>query len=367
VVTVDLSAVRSNIRLLKERLRAGAKLMAVVKADGYGHGAAEVGLEAAASGADALAVVTADEAVRLRDAGFDGELLVIGPLFGRDEFEELAALEAEIAIGNQSMARALADLDPDGPPVALHLKVDTGMNRQGLSVAEVPALLELLRNRRRFRLKGIMTHFACADCDPECVHEQLARFLKVLHTVRSTWPGVLGHVANSAATLNDPATHLDMVRCGIAIYGLSPFQDDARAHGLVPALTWRSTVVSTKDLSRGEAVGYGHTFRAADPTRIGLVPVGYADGVRRALGGLGAVLIRGHRYPMCGRVSMDSFTVDLGPKSDVVPGDSVTLIGDDGSENLSAEWMGGLVDTLNYEITCGIGTGRVRREFVGRA
>lgn len=366
MVTVDLSAVRNNVRLLKDRLCAGTKLMAVVKADGYGHGATEVGLEAAASGADALAVVTADEAVRLRDGGFAGELLVIGPLFGRDEFEELAALGAEIAVGTPSMARAVADLASDGPPVTLHLKVDTGMNRQGLSQDEVPAFLEQIRNRRRFRLKGVMTHFACADCDPECVREQLARFLKVLETVRSAWPDALGHAANSAATLNYPATHLDMVRCGIAIYGLSPFQDDARAHGLVPALRWHSTVVSTKDLRRGEAVGYGHTFRATDPTRIGLVPVGYADGVRRALGGLGAVLIRGHRYPMCGRVSMDSFTVDLGAQSDVVPGDSVTLIGSDGSESLSAEWMAGLLGTLNYEITCGIGTGRARRKFVGQ-
>lgn len=317
----------------------GEQLMAVVKADGYGHGATQVGLEAAASGADALAVVTADEAVRRRDAGFAGELLVIGPLFGRDE----------------------------GPPLTLHLKVDTGMNRQGLSVAEVPAFLEQLRNRRRFRLKGVMTHFACADCDPECVREQLARFLKVLETVRSVWPDALGHAANSAATLNDPATHLDMVRCGIALYGLSPFRDDARAHGLRPALSWRSTVASTKDLHRGDAVGYGHTFRATDPTRIGLFPIGYADGVPRALGGLGAVLIRGRRYPMCGRVSMDSFTVDLGDQNDVVPGDTVTLIGDDGSEALSAEGMAGLAGTINYDITCGIRTGRARREFVGRA
>jgi alanine racemase len=240
------------------------------------------------------------------------------------------------------------------------------MNRQGLSVAEVSAFLDQLRNRRRFKLKGAMTHFACADSDPECVHEQLALFLKVLETVRSMWPDALAHAANSAATLNHPDTHLDMVRCGIAIYGLSPFQDDARTLGLRPALTWRSTVVSIKDLHRGEAVGYGHTFRAIDPTRIGLVPIGYADGVRRALGGLGAVLIRGRRYPMCGRVSMDSLTVDLGARSEVVPGDSVTLIGDDGSENLSAEWMAGLLGTVNYEITCSIGTGRARREVVGR-
>jgi alanine racemase len=126
-------------------------------------------------------------------------------------------------------------------------------------------------------------------------------------------------------------------------------------------------VASTRDLHRGDAVGYGHTFRAKDTTRIGLVPIGYADGMRRALGGLGAVLIRGRRYPVCGRVSMDSFTVDLGIQSDVVPGDSVTLIGTDGSENLSAEWMAGLLGTINYEITCGIGTARARRKFVGRA
>ena len=157
-----------------------------------------------------------------------------------------------------------------------------------------------------------------------------------------------------------------MVRCGIAVYGLSPYQDDARTHGLRPALSWRSTVVSTKALRPGDAVGYGHTFRANEPTRIELVPVGYADGLRRALGGIGAVLIRGRRYPICGRVSMDSFTVDLGSHSAVVPGDSVTLIGNDRLENLSAEWMAGLLGTLNYEITCSIGTGRAHREFIGR-
>ena len=183
-MTVDLSAVRSNVALLRERLGPRTKLMAVVKADGYGHGAVEVGLEAAASGADALAVVTANEAVILRDSGFDGKLLAIGPLFGREEFEQLAALGVEIAIANESMARALFDLSLDGPPMALHLKVDTGMNRQGLSVAEVPTFLEQLRGRRRLKLTGVMTHFSCADCDPECVDAQLALFRKVLRTVQ---------------------------------------------------------------------------------------------------------------------------------------------------------------------------------------
>jgi alanine racemase len=315
------------------------------------------------AGADGLAVATAEEAVQLRDQGYSGLILVMGPLFGADQVVEMAAQGVDVAVVSEDQARMLAGVATERP-LRVHLKVDTGMNRQGVAPSFVPEFLELAGRNPGMQFVGVMTHFAAAPEDPSSVEFQMKRFRPAVEHVRAVYPGVTAHAANSAASLCHPASHLDMVRCGIAVYGLSPFGGDAAAEGLRPALTWTSVVALVRSVAAGEGVGYGLTWRPSVDTRVALVALGYADGVFRALANRGAVLIGAHRYPMVGRVSMDSFAVDVGPHPSVLPGDRVTLIGRDGEAHISAEEVAGMAGTINYEITCSISLGRAERTFI---
>jgi alanine racemase len=209
-----------------------------------------------------------------------------------------------------------------------------------------------------------MTHFACAPEDPSSIDFQLGRFLPAVEQVRHEWPNVVAHAANSAATVYSPHSHLDMVRCGCAVYGLDPWQEDALARGLQPALSWKSQVALIKRVEPGEGVGYGHTFRPDRPTDVALVPIGYGDGVFRALSNRGEVLINGRRYAIAGRISMDSFGVDVGTDDRVKVGDSVTLIGADGDERITVEEIAKRLGTINYEVTCDIALDRQERRFL---
>jgi len=363
-VIIDLSAIRHNVAYLKSLLRPHTQLLVPVKADAYGHGMLAASQAAVVAGACGVAVATAEEAVGLRDAGFDKMILVMGPLYSADQCREMARLGVEFAVVTPEMLSMLRELDNAEGPARVHLKVDTGMNRQGLYPSQVKEFLETLRTLPHVHLVGIMTHFACAAEDLGSVDFQLSRFIPVVKQVRKEWPRAVVHAANSAATMSAPHTHFDMVRCGCAVYGLSPWQRDPLAEGLRPALTWRSQVVLLKKVPAGEGVGYGHTFRPQRPTTIALVPIGYGDGVFRALGDRGEVLIGGRRYPMVGRVSMDSFAVDVGENPVVKVGDTVTLIGADGRERITVEEIAQRVGTINYEITCVIALDRSERLFV---
>jgi alanine racemase len=276
----------------------------------------------------------------------------------------MADLRVDFAVVSEQMAALLPSLRGKGLQTRVHLKVDSGMNRQGLFPSEVGPFLASIRGIPEIELVGVMTHFACVTEDPGTIDFQLDRFLPAVEQVRKEWPGVLAHAANSAATVHTPRSHLDMVRCGVAVYGLSPWQQDPLAEGLVPVLTWRSLVASVKRVAALEGVGYGHTFRPPSPTDVALVPLGYGDGVFRALGNNGEVLINGRRYPMVGRVSMDSFGVDVGTDGTVKAGDTVTLIGADGDQRITAEELAHRVGTINYEITCDIALDRSERVFV---
>ena len=364
LVTIDLGAVRHNVRLLKERLRPGVRFLAAVKADGYGHGMLQCAQATIEAGADGVAVATAEEAVALRDGGFTQQILVMGPLFSLDQCEEMAGRGVEFAVVSDEMARMIPELAKMGVQARIHLKIDSGMNRQGLLPGQVPEFLATLRSAHGVELVGVMTHFASAGEHPSSVDSQLGRFLPCVRAVKAEWPHAIAHAANSAATMYWPQAHLDTVRCGIAVYGLSPMQGDARAEGLTPALSWTSRVVLLKPVHAGEGVGYGHTFRPPHDTQLALVPLGYADGLFRLLGNRGHVLIRGHRYPIAGRVSMDSFAADVGMASPVRAGDQVTLIGQDGEPRVSAEDMAGWAQTINYEVTCNISAARAQRMFV---
>ncbi|MCC6222238.1 MAG: alanine racemase [Thermoleophilia bacterium] len=332
-LTVDLGALRRNVRCLREA--AGpAELWAVVKADGYGHGARDAARAALEAGAAALCVATAREGAALRAAYPDVRLLVLGPLAPG---EERLAREARLEVTISALPL------PDGLDV--HVKVDTGMGRWGLAPAELAAVPP-------GRVVGIASHLATADePDPGPTLAQLERFA----SVAGTFPGAVRHLANSAGTLRFPQARFDAVRCGIALYGLSPFGDDPARHGLEPVLSWRSHVALAKTLAPGESTGYGRRFVASEPTRIGIVPVGYADGFRRGLSGA-QVLVAGERRRILGAVSMDAFAVELTAGEEA--GTTVTLIGD----GLTAEEHASRLGTITYELVCGIASRPERAE-----
>ena len=354
---VDLAAIERNCRLL-DRTSGDAILCAVVKADGYGHGALPTAQAARAGGAQWLAVATANEAAELREAGIEGRVLVMGAL-SPEELDVALAADADVVAWNESFAKGIARRG--GAAGRVHVKLDTGMGRLGTrDTAEADAVLALLD-----RPAGLMTHFATADDrDDDFLAEQLGRFSAWARPHKEREPQLLLHAANSAATLRDPATHFDLVRCGIAIYGLDPFGEDARKQGLTPALELSSYVAAVKRIEPGESAGYGRRFVAREPTMIATIPIGYADGVRRGLTNNADVLIGGDRYPLVGTVSMDNVTVDLGPATAVTVGERATIIGVDNEEEISAEEVARRLETINYEVTCGISR-RVPREYIG--
>jgi alanine racemase len=320
-IRIDLGAVRRNVRTLLNLIE-GSELWAVVKADGYGHGSVDVGGAALAAGATALCVATVPEALVLRGALPQARLIVMGPTqAGEVAQAREAGLELVVATGDI----------PEEMPV--HLKLDTGMGRWGLSELPSPSR----------DVVGLMTHLATADSDHAFADRQLQRFL----AATAGLTGIPRHAANSAAAIRFPAARLEAVRCGIAVYGLSPFGEDPAREGLEPALTWRSHLARVLRLAPGEGTGYGQTYVAAEPGWIGIVPVGYADGFRRDLEGT-EVRVGEERCRAVGTVSMDAFAVAL--PSGLPEGTPVTLIG----HGILAEEHARVAETINYEIVCGV-------------
>ena len=352
---VNLAAIERNVATLRRRLTAGAELCAVVKADGYGHGAVQAAAAALAGGAASLAVATADEAGELRAAGIEVPLLVMGAV-STQELEVALAVDAELVAWDPAFVEELRRRAPGSRPVRLHVKFDTGMGRlgtrderQALAVAEAVAT-----SSPQLELAGAMTHFATADDDLEFMERQLRRFEPFAAELRRRWPGIAVHAANSAATLREPRSHMTLVRCGIAIYGCDPMNQDPEAHDLEPALELRSYVAAVKRALQGDSAGYGRRFISPQETWIATVPIGYADGIRRALTNNCDVLIAGRRYPLVGTVSMDNITVDLGPEQVGLEGAPVTIIGRDGPERQTAEDLARRIATINYEVLTGI-------------
>lgn len=326
-ITIDLGALRRNTRRLREVLGT-SQLWAVVKADAYGHGAVDVAGAVLAEGARALCVATTAEALELRREFSETRILVMGPTVGR-----------ELAIAREARLEVTA-VDPEIPEgVPVHLKLDTGMGRWGLS--ELPEL--------SVDVVGVMTHLATADSDVAYARQQLERFeeatRRFCHLTR--------HAANSAAAFRFPEARLDAARCGIALYGLSPFGSDPADDGLEPVLRWESRLAQVRQLAPGESTGYGRTFTAERPAWIGVVPIGYADGFRRDMTGT-EVAVEGERRRVVGTISMDALAVELPERLPV--GTPVTLIGD----GVFAEAHAAVADTINYEIVCGIDSSATR-------
>ncbi|CAN5577543.1 alanine racemase [soil metagenome] len=353
---IDQDAIEANCRMLAERVQPGAELCAVVKANGYGHGAALSAGAALRGGATRLAVAAALEAEEIRLHFAEAPILVLGAMTGGELRTALAA-GAEVGVWRESFRALCSRLAGEGaPPARVHVKHDSGMGRLG--ERDPDAVVELARacaEDPAIELAGIWTHLATADEDDTAfMAEQLASFSAVVERVREFEPGVTAHAANSAATLREPASHFDMVRCGIAVYGLDPFQRDAAGQGLAPALELRSYVSDVKRFEAGASAGYGRAWRAPIDTWVGVLPVGYGDGYSRAHSNNGDVLVRGRRHPVVGTVSMDNITIDLGPDTDVEPGDEAILIGAQGDERIWAEELAERTGTINYEITTAI-------------
>ena len=349
VARVRPGAIEHNCRVLAASAPA---LCAVVKANAYGHGAEAAARAALRGGATWLAVATADEAAALRAAGIGARLLVMGALTGAD-LETALAADADVVAWTSELVEAAAVVAPVEAPGRVHVKLDSGMGRLGTKdPAEARALCDLVASTDRLELAGLMTHFATADeRGDDHFPSQLQRFRTLVEGVRRDHPGVTVHAANSAAHLREEAARFDMVRCGIAIYGLDPFGEDPFEHDLEPALQLESYVAAVKRFEPGDSAGYGRTWRASEPTWVGTLPIGYGDGWRRATSNNADVLVRGRRHPLVGNVSMDNITVDLGPETDVEPGDPAVLVGEQGGERILAEEVARRLGTINYEVT----------------
>jgi len=330
-ITIDLGAVRRNVRRLRSVLDR-TELWAVVKANGYGHGAADVAGAALGEGARALCVATVAEALELRPEFPGVRILVMGPTSGR-EIAHAREANLELAFWDEAV--------PEG--VRVHLKLDTGMGRWGLS--ELPALPA--------EVVGLMSHLATADSDKDFARAQIERFERAT----AAYPHLIRHIANSAAALRIPESHFDAARCGVAIYGLSPFGEPPASDGLEPALRWDSHLAQVRLLAPGGSTGYGRRFVAEEPTWIGIVPVGYADGFRRDMTGT-QVRVAGEPRRVVGTVSMDALAVELDRELPV--GTPVTLVG----HGVLLEDHARTADTINYELSTGINSSPTRARRV---
>jgi alanine racemase len=330
-ITIDLGALRRNVATLLRALD-GAELWAVVKANAYGHGAVDCAGAALGAGASAVCVATVAEALELRRELTTARILVMGPASNR---EVALARDADVALVVSS------DEIPEG--VAVHVKIDTGMGRWGVS--ELPAATR--------EVVGVMSHLATADSDADFARAQIERFREATEPLSH----LTRHIANSAAALRIPESRFDAARCGIALYGLSPFGTDPFADGLEPVLTWTSEVAQSKLLRAGESTGYGRRFVASEDTWVGILPVGYADGFRRDLSGT-EVRVGGERRPVVGSVSMDATAVLL--DRELPPGTPVTIVG----HGVPLEEHARVADTITYELACGIDSSPARARRV---
>ncbi|OZM74926.1 alanine racemase [Amycolatopsis antarctica] len=360
---IDLGSIRHNVALLAGRAAgSGAATMAVVKADGYGHGAVPVARAALDAGATWLGACSAAEAIALREAGIDARILSWLDTADTDLAPAIAA-GVDVSVSSAAeLARVAAAAGRVGGVAEVHLKIDTGLSRNGCPPALWPDLVAAAAAEPRVRIAAVWSHLACAD-EPghPSIDAQAARFAEAYATATAAGLSPLRHLANSAATLTRPDLHLDLVRVGIAMYGLNPVP---QKEDLRPVMTFRSAVALCKRIAAGESVSYGHTWTADVATTLALVPVGYADGVPRTLSGRMDVWLGGRRRPVAGRVCMDQLVVDCGG-DEPEPGSEVVLFGTGAAGEPTAREWADTIGTIDYEIVTGMFRPRVRRRYVG--
>jgi len=365
---VDLDAIAYNCRQIKEWIGEETELMAVVKANAYGHGAVPVAKVALRSGASCLAVARTPEGVQLRQAGIEAPILILGYALP-SEAEAIVCHDLTPTVTAREGALALSEMaSRQGETVPIHVKVDTGMGRFGLLPDEVVGFIKGLADFPNLRLEGLFTHFSVAgEADKSYTYRQFAIYQQVLADLREEGIHIpIRHVCNSAATLDLPGMHLDMVRCGIAIYGLYPSPEVNRSIPLRPAMALKSHVARVRTLPPGSSISYGRTYITPRPTTVALIPVGYGDGYHRLLSNRGEVLIRGKRAPIVGRVCMDQFVVDVSDIEGVRQDDEVVVFGRQGEEEISVEEVAAWAETINYEVVTSL-LPRVRRVYLGKA
>jgi len=357
IATVDLSALAANLRYVRRLASPTCDILAVVKADAYGHGAIAVSRSLAQQGVARFAVATIQEGAQLRDAGIQAQILVMGAVHSA-QLADLLEYALTPVIYEPGLAGALATrLDAKLIPYPVHVKVDTGMGRLGLTPEQVLPLVQSPAFQGPLRLEGLMTHLADADnSDPAYTQAQIARFQAVLTQLKRASVAVpLVHAANSAAILAHPTAHFTAVRPGLMLYGYAPLASSDAAAELQPVLSLRSAIAQIRMLAPGESVSYNRAFVAARPSRIAVLPIGYADGYSRALSNRGRVLIQGRRCPVVGRVCMDMTLADVTDLPAVHPGDEAVLIGRQGHDAIGANDVADWSGTIPYEVLCGIG------------
>ena len=349
---IDLSAIRHNVGVMRACLAEGVDFLAVVKADGYGHGAVQVARAALEAGAKMLAVAIPEEGVQLRQAGIDAPILVLGGI-EEDAADIVAACDLTQVVFDEERILALERAGEKYQRAAkVHIKLDTGMSRIGVRKEEdARRLTRLIDSLPHVELTGCFTHMATADEDFfEDTHAQIARFGALCDAIAAVHPGrIVRHAANTASIFRYPQAHFDMVCGGIALYGYPPVSE---AKGLCPAMRWVAHAVYVKTIHPGDKVSYGGLFEAEKETRVMTVPVGYADGYRRGLTGKGSVLVRGQRARILGRVCMDQIMVDVTDIPDAQVGDEVVLLGAQGDDMIDADEMAGWLGTISYEVIC---------------
>ncbi|MDZ4858982.1 MAG: alanine racemase [Candidatus Hydrogenedentes bacterium] len=365
---IDLTAYAKNLTAVRARIPRECGVVSVIKADAYGHGAIEVARKAVAEGVKMLAVATVAEAIDLRDAGIEAPILVLVQP-EEDAIGPAIEADARLMISDVKTAERLGELARRANRVVqVHCKIDTGMGRQGFNAETAVQDMLYLTRISHVDIEGVATHFAVADAsrDPFTAN-QLRVFRHVLRQLdKEGIPYEMAHAANSAGVVNHEGAAFDMVRVGIMTYGVWPSDSPSPAapHALAAVMQWESRIVLTKTIEKGGSIGYGRTFTAHGVTRTAVVPVGYADGYPLSLSNRASVLVRGKRCPVRGRVSMDQIVIDITGLPQAEVGDTVTLLGSDGQETISAAELAERAGTIPYEIFTGIGN-RVKREYIG--
>lgn len=362
---IDLDAIAANLKTMRARA-GGAKVMAVVKANAYGHGMVEVALKLEAEGVDYFGVADVDEALLLREYGIETPILawLHDP---EDRFVEALDGEVDLGVANLDQLQRIADAARITDRVArVHLKVDTGLSRNGATMNDLPLLLSATKDlieQKLIRVVGVFSHLSSTSAAED--HSQIAVFDKAIELVRNA--GIdfeLRHLTASDGTLNYPEANYDMVRIGVALYGLSPFADHhSQEYALRPAMTAKAHITQVKRVDAGTGISYGYLARAEKETTLALVPVGYYEGLPRDVTGRAEVSVNGKRYKITARIAMDQFVIDVGD-DEVSPGDEVIIFGDPASGVPSADDLAEAGDTINYEIVTRMG-GRFKRIYLG--
>ena len=358
---VDLEAIDYNIKEIKKNLASNVKVCAVVKADAYGHGAVKCAEVAIKAGADILAIAILDEAVELRENGIKAPILALGYI-SYEEYDLAIKNDITFTIYSKEAAIALSKATLKANRcVKVHIKIDTGMGRLGVSVKEAGDLAKFISELEGIELEGVFSHFASADeMDESFTFEQLEKFKEALQNIAKKGVNIpIKHIANSAATVRFPETHLDMIRLGILMYGLWPSEEMERNLSFKPAMKLKAKISHLKDVDEGTSISYGRTYITDKKAKIATLPLGYADGFTRRLSGKTSVLINGQLAPLIGRICMDQCMVDVSLIENVKIGDTVLLFGDD---KLTADDLANKIGTINYELVCMVGK-RVPRKY----